>query len=310
MKSLTCLLYIFLLPLLTYSQNYTVPLWEGNIPNYQQTDEKEIRHADDILGISKVQNPDIAVYLPAARHATGQAVIICPGGGYWALAYDWEGTDIARWLNSKGIAGIVLKYRLPTSKSNIVPHLSPLTDAKRAMRLTRWHAAEWNIDTSRIGIMGFSAGGHLASTLGTHFDYGDPGAADPVERISSRPDFMILIYPVISFTKPFMHKGSRDALLGEKPDPELEIYYSNELQVREDTPPTFLVHAGDDDGVPVNNSLVFYEVLREKGIPAEMHIYPKGGHGFSLAIGQGPLEHWTDCCIAWLRSLDAKNLAE
>jgi len=306
MKNLQVLILTVLIPAISYPQNYILPLWNDSVPNYRKSDEKEIRNQDDILGISKVQNPDITVYLPAARHATGQAVVICPGGGYWALAYDWEGTDIARWLNSKGIAGIVLKYRLPTSKSNIVPYLSPLLDAKRAMRLTRWHASEWNIDTARIGIMGFSAGGHLASTLGTHFDYGDPGATDPVDRISSRPDFMILIYPVISFTQKFTHTGSKNALLGEKPDPELVKYYSNELQVRDDTPPTFLVHAGDDDGVPVTNSLAFYQALYAKGIPAEMHIYPKGGHGFSLAIGQGPLEHWTDCCIEWLRSLDHK----
>jgi len=306
MRHLWGLLFSFLVPVISCAQNYTLPLWQGEVPNYQKTDETEIRNEGDILGISKVQTPEIAVYLPAGRHASGQAVVICPGGGYWALAYDWEGMDIARWLNSKGIAGIVLKYRLPTSKSNLIPHLSPLMDAQRALRLTRFQAAGWNIDTSMIGIMGFSAGGHLASTLGTHFDYGDPDAPDPVDRISCRPDFMILIYPVISFTEPFMHTGSQKALLGNNPDPELSKYYSNELQVREDTPPTFLIHAGDDDGVPVANSLAFYQALNEKHIPAEMHIYPEGGHGFSLALGKGHLEHWTDCCIDWLRFLTTR----
>lgn len=306
MRHLWGLLFSILVPAISFAQNYTLPLWQGEVPNYQKTDEKEIRNEGDILGISKVQAPEIAVYLPAGRHASGQAVVICPGGGYWALAYDWEGTDIAKWLNSKGIAGIVLKYRLPTSISNVIPHLSPLMDAQRALRLTRFHAAGWNIDTSMIGIMGFSAGGHLASTLGTHFDYGDPDAPDPVDRISCRPDFMILIYPVISFTESFMHAGSEKALLGNDPDPELFKHYSNELQVREDTPPTFLLHAGDDDGVPVANSLAFYQALNEKNIPAEMHIYPEGGHGFSLALGKGHLEHWTDCCIDWLRFLSAR----
>ena len=163
---------------------------------------------------------------------------------------------------------------------------------------------EWGIDRDNLGIIGFSAGGHLASTAGTHFDSGKPDAVDPVETMSSRPDFMILIYPVITFTDSFMHKGSRNALLGENPDPALIEYYSNELQVTKDTPPTFIVHAGDDKSVPVENSLVFYQSLKDNGVPAEFHIYPEGGHGFSLAIGKGHLETWTDRCIDWLKSLN------
>jgi acetyl esterase/lipase len=197
-----------------------------------------------------VQKPDIAVFLPSKKNATGEAVIVCPGGGYSILAYDWEGSDIARWLNSRGITAFVLKYRLPLSKSNIVPHKSPLMDAQRAMRLVRFNAEKWNIDPGKIGIMGFSAGGHLASTLSTHFDGGDPVSSDPVERMSCRPDFSVLVYPVITFTEEFQHSGSRINLLGEDADESLVRYYSNELQVTEDTPRAILIHADDDTAVP------------------------------------------------------------
>ena len=302
----TLIICSMLLTLLTgvQSQNFKIPLWSGKIPNYQRTAEKEIRDTTDIVRISYVQNPAIEVYLPAKKNATGQAVVICPGGGYWILAYDWEGSDIAKWLNSKGIAAAVLKYRLPVSKSNIIRHKSPLLDASRALRLVRYHAREWNIKEDKIGIMGFSAGGHLASTLGTHFDPGVTDAADPVEMLSCRPDFMILVYPVITFTKSFMHQGSRDALLGDSTDPELVTYFSNELQVKANTPPTFLVHAADDTAVPVENSLIFFQALKDTGIPVEMHIYPEGGHGFSLAVGTYYLGTWTDRCSDWLKRLN------
>jgi len=306
MRNYSVLIIIFLLLINTIclGQNYVLPLWTDNIPNYQKTDEIELRDSTDIVRVSYVQEPNISVYLSSKKIATGQAVVICPGGGYRILAYDWEGSDIAKWLNSKGIAAIVLKYRLPVSKSNIINHKSPLLDAQRAIRLARYHAVEWNIEKDKIGIMGFSAGGHLASTAGTHFDSGRKNAIDPVDSLSSRPDFMILLYPVITFSKPFMHKGSRNALLGENPDPTLIEYYSNELQVKADTPPTFIVHAGDDKSVPIENSLVFYQSLNDNDIPAELHIYPEGGHGFSLAIGKGYLETWTDRCIDWLKWLN------
>ena len=299
-----CILILGLgLQLFACSQETTLPLWpEGKVPNQNKTAEKEKRETTDITRISLVQTPDITVYLPSKKAATGQAVIICPGGGYGILAYDWEGTDPAKWLNSKGIAAIVLKYRLPNSKSNITPHLSPLADAKRALRMVRYNAPKWNIRKDAIGVMGFSAGGHLASTLGTHFDAGDPSSADSVERVSSRPDFMILVYPVISMSKPVMHTGSRNNLIGDKPSEELARLYSNELQVTGETPPTILVHATDDKAVPVENSLLMYGALKEKNVPAEMHIYPKGGHGFGLGIGKGPVETWTDRCIEWLRN--------
>lgn len=287
-----------------YAQDVRMPLYPANaIPNYKRTAEVEKRDTTGTLRISLVQQPDIAVYLPTRGIATGQAVVICPGGGYGVLAYDKEGTDFAKWLNAKGIAAIVLKYRLPNSKSNVVPHLSPLMDAKRAVRLVRANASKWNIRQDKVGIMGFSAGGHLASTLGTHFDAGDPNASDPVERLSSRPDFMILAYPVITMNKAITHAGSRNNLIGPDPSEELVKLYSNEMQVTKETPPTFIVHATDDRGVPVENALSFYQSLKTNGVPAEMHIYPKGGHGFGLAVGQGYLETWTDRLADWLKAM-------
>ncbi|MFK7931988.1 MAG: family 16 glycoside hydrolase [Saprospiraceae bacterium] len=307
MKNALLLLTFLLLAILPVSsQNHLLPLWENDIPNFQATDETEQISEENIIRISKVQQPTIEVYLPAKASATGQAVVICPGGGYQILAYDWEGTDIAKWLNSKGIAGIVLKYRLPTSASQIEPHQSPLLDAKRAMRLVRHHAKEWNIDTEKVGIMGFSAGGHLAATLGTHFDAGIKEATDPIDRISSRPDFMTLIYPVISFTKKF-HSGSKRALIGENPTPEMVHFYSNEFQVGYDAPPTFLIHTSDDQVVPVENSLAFYQALKDKNVPTELHIYPAGGHGFGLAVGRGNLQTWTDRLADWLAQLNEND---
>jgi acetyl esterase/lipase len=176
-------------------------------------------------------------------------------------------------------------------------------DAKRAIRIIRANAPKWGINKNRIGIMGFSAGGHLASTLGTHFDEGDPNAADTIDRVSSRPDFMVLVYPVISMSKPIMHAGSRNNLIGDKPSDDLAKLYSNELQVTKQTPPTFLVHATDDRTVPVENSLLFYQALKDNGVPAEMHIYPVGGHGFGLALGKGYLESWTERLVDWMRGL-------
>jgi len=282
-------------------QNQILPLWEGDPPNYQETGEVTIFDTADIVRVRNVQKPDIAIFLPSKKNATGEAVVICPGGGYGILAYDWEGSDIARWLNSNGIAAFVLKYRLPGSKSNIVPHKSPLMDAQRAMRMVRSHAEKWNIDPAKIGIMGFSAGGHLASTLSTHYDGGDSSSPDPVEQESCRPDFSVLVYPVISFTEDFQHSGSRINLIGKDADEEMVNYFSNELQVTKDTPPAILIHSDDDKAVPVENSIVYYKALRANQVGSELHIYPYGGHGYSLAIGQGHLASWPDRVIDWIR---------
>jgi acetyl esterase/lipase len=288
-----------------FGQEISMSLWElGKIPNWHKTNESEVTNVSKIVKISLVQNPEITIFLPSKRSATGQAVIICPGGGYRILAYDWEGTDIAKWLNSKGIAAFVLKYRLPNSKSNIIPDQSPLIDAKRAIKLVRANAQKWNLKTDKIGIMGFSAGGHLASMAGTHFDFGIENSTDSIEKFSSRPDFLVLLYPVITMSKNTMHAGSRNNLIGEKPDFKLANFYSAELQVTKETPPTFLVHASDDAVVPVNNSLLFYNALINNGVYTEMHIYPKGGHGFGLAKGIAETESCTDRCIDWLKGLN------
>lgn len=307
-KQLFFLLAIIGVSSLISAQEIKLKLWPDGVPNYQKTDEVEKQELTDrLLKVSYVQDPDITVYLPSKGNATGEAVVICPGGGYWILAYDWEGTDIAKYFNSKGIAAIVLKYRLPVSKSNIVPHQSPLMDAQRAIRITRFNADEWGIDKNKIGIMGFSAGGHLASTVATHFDLGKKDSVDPIDKMSCRPDFAVLVYPVISFTGEFKHSGSKKALLGEDPDPELVKYYSNELQVTKDTPPTILIHSQDDKGVPVENSLVFYKALRDNDVQASMHLYPYGGHGYSLALNKGYLATWPDRVTEWIKNLSMEK---
>ncbi len=283
------------------AQNNIMQLWEGDPPNYRETGEVTVWDTADIVRIRNVQYPDIAIFLPSKKNATGEGVVICPGGGYAGLAYDWEGSDIAHRLNAAGIAAFVLKYRLPRSKSNIVQYKSPLMDAQRAMRLVRYHAARWHVDPGKIGIMGFSAGGHLASTLSTHYDTGNPGSEDPVERMSCRPDYSILVYPVISFQDEITNMGTRDYLLSTDPDPVLVRHFSNELQVTSDTPPAILVHSDDDTAVPVENSLAYYRALRVHHIPSEVHIYPYGGHGFSLAIGKGYLSTWPDRVVEWIR---------
>jgi acetyl esterase/lipase len=304
--SLLLLLTVFMIQNLS-AQHYIIPLWSGEIPNSQKSGDVEmIDNSAGLMGYHLVQNPDIKVFLPTKRNSTGQALIICPGGGYQGLAYDWEGLDYAKYLNTIGVAGIVLKYRLPVSKSNVIPYKSPLMDVQRAIRITRFNAAKWNIDPKKIGVMGSSAGGHLASTAGTHFDYGNTEVKDSIERMSCRPDFMVLMYPVITFTEPYTHKGSRDNLLGKNADPKLVTEFSNELQVRDDTPPAFIVHGDDDTGVPVENSLMFYTALRKHKISAELHIYSEGGHGFGLAVNKGHHEFWPQACHEWLKWLNTQ----
>lgn len=256
--------------------------------------------APGAVGDKEGDIPTLTVYLPPSDQATGAAVVICPGGGYGHLAMDHEGHQVAQWLNSFGVAGFILTYR---HRGTGYGHPVPMQDAQRAMRLVRSRAKDRGIDPARIGIMGFSAGGHLASTVGTHFDTGQPGADDPVERMSCRPDFMILVYPVISFVEPFTHAGSRKNLLGPDPDKALAESLSNEKQVTAETPPTFLVHGTDDKGVPVENSVQFYLALRKAGVPVEMHLYVHGPHGFGLGKPGEATATWPAQCEAWLRGL-------
>jgi acetyl esterase/lipase len=242
--------------------------------------------------------PVLFMTRPAAEVATRTAVVICPGGGYDHLAIDKEGHKFAEWFNSFGVTAFVLQYRHHGTGHQ---HPVPRMDAKRAMRTVRARSAEWNIDPTKIGVIGFSAGGHLASTLGTHFDAGDPAAADPIERVSSRPDFMILCYPVISMSAGFTHCESRESLLGREPDEALVRSLSGELQVTPDTPPTFLFQTDADTTVPAENSVAFYLALRRAGVPAELHVYQNGPHGVGLAKDLPGTCTWPDRCREWLK---------
>ena len=283
----------------------TIFLWPEKVPNQREINEKEIQFENDILKISNVQNPTLEIYLPAKSIRTGKAVIIFPGGGYQFLAYDWEGTDFAKALNSKGIAAFVLKYRLPNSKSIIDPKWAPLQDAQRAIRLVRANSEKWNVKLNQIGVMGFSAGGHLASTLGTLYSEKTlKNFLDSIDEINARPDFMALIYPVISFDKKYYHGGSKNNLIGPDSSIELVKKFSTNLNVNADTPPTFLLHTADDRAVPVHNSLLFYEALIKNKVPAEMHLFPVGGHGFGLARGKGALEEWPNLLFDWILGLN------
>ncbi len=241
--------------------------------------------------------PVLFLTRPAADVATDAAVIVCPGGGYGHLSMDKEGSKVAEWLNSFGATAFVLRYRHAGTGHQ---YPTPMLVGQREIRSVRTRAAEWGLVREMIGVMGFSAGGHLASTLGTYFDAGDPAAADPVDRASSRPDFMILCYPVISLTADYTHTGSRDNLLGKNPDAELVRSLSNELQVTSETPPAFLFHTDEDSGVPPENSVVFYEALHRAGVPAELHIYRNGGHGVGMAQDIPGTRDWPDRCRAWI----------
>jgi len=252
--------------------------------------------APGALGSAPEDQPSITPYVLPKGTGSGTAVVICPGGGYQNLSMDKEGYQVAKWLNTLGVSAFVLKYRLGPRYH----HPIELGDAQRAIRIVRSRAAQYGLQADRIGIMGFSAGGHLASTAGTHYDAGNPSAADPLDRPGSRPDFLILCYPVISFGT-FAHVGSRRNLLGNDPDPKLVENLSNELQVTKDTPTTFLYHTTNDNVVPVENSILFYSALRKAGVPAEMHIYERGPHGVGLAQTDPVLATWPGRLADWLK---------
>jgi acetyl esterase/lipase len=269
-----------------------VKLWPGGAPGAKGDDPVK-----DV--------PTLSVFLPPPDAATGSAVVVCPGGGYGGLAIDHEGKQVAEWLNSIGVAAFVLKYRLAPQYHQ--PAM--MQDVNRAIRVVRQGASKWGLDAGRIGLMGFSAGGHLASTGGTHFDAGQADAEDPIERASSRPDRLMLIYPVIAMATPYTHQGSNKNLLGENPPEDLVKFYSNEQQVTPETPPTFLAHTNEDKAVPPENSLLFALALRKAGVPLELHVFEKGQHGLGLGSGAkqyniGPdpaFQAWPKLCEAWLK---------
>jgi acetyl esterase/lipase len=260
----------------------TIVLWPGGAPG--------------ALGTSAADAPKLTVYRAAA--ASGTAVVVCPGGGYRNLASDHEGKQVAEWLNTLGVTAFVLQYRVGPRYR----HPAPLLDGQRALRLVRAQAGAYGVDPARVGVLGFSAGGHLASTLATHEGAGDVAAPDPIDRLSARPDFAVLAYPVITMAGAFAHRGSRDHLIGDPADPKLADELSSERRVTSRTPPTFLFHTADDATVPVQNSLAFYEALLAAKVPAELHVFPHGHHGVGLAQSDPVLSRWPELCAVWLRA--------
>jgi acetyl esterase/lipase len=270
----------------TLQDGQTIPLWTGPAPG--------------ALGTGDADVPAMTVYLPRATSATMPAVIVCPGGGYAVLAANHEGRQVANYLNSLGIAAFVLRYRLGPRYH----HPIELGDAQRAIRTLRARATAWRLDDTRIGIMGFSAGGHLAMSASTHFDGGNANSSDAVDRAGSRPDFAILGYPVISLTETWTHRGSRTNLLGDNPDAATAGRLSGENAVSKATPPTFIFHTDADTVVPAENSVYYYLALRKAGVPAEMHVFEKGPHGVGLANSDAALSEWSKLMANWLRVRD------
>ncbi len=288
--------FVLILSWQTVSAQEFIPLWDKNkMPN-----SREIKLVDKIENerISQVGIPGMYAFFPSLQENKGAAVVICPGGGYSHLAYIISGTQLAKWFNSMGVSAFVLKYRLPNSPDLKERQIAPLQDAQRALRIVRSNAKKWSIKLDNIGVMGTSAGGHLAATLGTSTE--DVSAnGDALDKVAFNPNFMILISPVISM-RSYAHAGSRKNLLGENPAKDLIEKYSAELQVKSTTPPTFIVHAFDDKAVSIRNSLMFYEALLDKNVSASIHIFPQGGHAIALRNNPGSTETWTKLCEMWL----------
>lgn len=283
----------------SYSQE-EMPLYKGKIPNSRPSPNQQSTavNGNGIEIIEKTSRPTLTVYLPDAGKATGKAVIVLPGGGYSILASKHEGSDVAKRFNEMGITAFVLKYRMPSDQWMVHKEIGPLQDAQRAIQLVRQNAAKWKIDKNSIGILGFSAGGHLASTAGTHFS---KAYIPNKKKTSLRPDFMILVYPVITMIDSARHEGSTRNLLGDSASEEQLKEYSNELQVTANTPPTFLVHAKDDP-VSVRNTMLFAEALEAKGVPHEVLLYETGGHGFGMVNKDSDIR-WMDRVEEWIKNM-------
>ena len=293
-------LFLIMIAHLTAKSQPVIPLYEGKIPHSIPCSavEKSSIGSDKVLTVVNITHPTLSIYLPPLGGKPRTAVLICPGGGYAFVSAGHEGSEVAEAFNKLGIAAFVLRYRLPDDACMTDKKEVPLMDAQQAIYLIRKHAAQWNIDTSKLGVMGFSAGGHVASSLGTHFNEAVlPGLKDA----DLRPDFMMLIYPVISMQDSIAHMGSRDNLLGKDPDSASIREFSGEEQVSAATPPTFLVQASDDEVVNPQNSIVFYEALLKNHVPAELHLYEKGGHGFGLH-NPTTRDRWFDRCIHWMQA--------
>ncbi|MEZ5103522.1 MAG: alpha/beta hydrolase [Draconibacterium sp.] len=292
MKALSLICFVLLLFNVPLKAQQIIPLYEGAIPGEIPYDYQEINNN----GIyQKVSKPDLTLYIPENADTGRTAIVICPGGGYGAVCASYEGHDIARAMNEKGVAAFVLKYRLPSDKTCSNKSIAPLQDAQRAIKIVRDNAKKWGINPNKIGIIGFSAGGHLASTAGTHFT---KSYIQNDESTNLRPDFMMLIYPVISMQPGLTHAGSCENLLGKNPTRELLDLFSNEKQVTENTPQAFLTHAMDDDVVAIENSIRFYEALKAKNVPADMHLFSSGKHGFPLEPAKS---NWLGYAFQWMK---------
>lgn len=292
--------FIMMIGAMNVKAQEVFPLYLTEIPNSKPSVDKEISTTseDGILRISNVSRPTLTAYFPPPGKANGDAIIVCPGGGYSILAAGHEGADVAKRLNELGITAFVLKYRIPNSEWMVNPEIGPLQDAQRAVQMVRQNAKKWKINKKSIGILGFSAGGHLASTAGTHFS---KSYIPNKKKTSLRPDFMVLIYPVVSFSDSIGHIGSRENLLGKDASPEKIREYSNELQVTNKTPPTFMVHA-KDDGVDYRNTIVFADALNAKGVFSEVLLFEIGGHGFGLINKSSDIQ-WIERMAQWLKKL-------
>ena len=292
------LLFLFLMTHIFVKAQKQIPLYDGPIPNSKETIDREYTDtpAPNILIVHRISKPTLTIFEPPKEKSNGTAVVICPGGGYSIVAIGHEGFDVARRFNEMGVTAFVVKYRIPDDSVMIDRTIGPLQDAERAMQYVREHAKQYHLNKNKIGIMGFSAGGHLASTEGTH--YKNVVIANK-RKTNLRPDFMILVYPVISFTDSLMHQGSRNNLLGKNINAARVNEYSNELQIDKNTPPTFLVHAKDDNTVKFQNSQAFYDALQKNGVPAEIYYYEKGGHGFGMNNPTSTVK-WMDLVQQWM----------
>ena len=286
--------------IIVHAQDKKIPLWEGQIPGeiIVNREENEVYKDNELQSTSDVTVPTISIFTPTDVKANGTAVIIFPGGGYSHLSMNKEGKKVAKWLNSFGITAYLLKYRMPSDLTMRDKTIGPLQDAQEAVRMVRRNAKKWNLDSNKIGVIGFSAGGHLAATLSTNFS---EITYESLDNTSPRPDFTILIYPVISMKNEIANKGSKEKLLGLNPSGELIKKFSSDLNVNSTTPNTFIAHATDDQSVPVENSINYYLALKNNKIQCELHLYEKGGHGFGLGV-LDTSKNWTQDCENWMKS--------
>lgn len=288
-----------------FGQSEVIELWGGEVPgSIPNSSYRQVVDSTNWIKIREITKPSIQVYPAPVDKNTGTGIVVCPGGSYYGVSFINEGIEVAKWLNGLGISAFVLHYRLPDDVIMTNKSIAPMQDGQEAIRMVRRHAKEWGVDPHKIGIMGFSAGGHLASTVSTHFD---EKVYESVDTISARPDFSVLIYPVISMDLSITHQESRENLIGKNPSPEMVKHFSNELHITDKTPPTFMVHSIDDGAVPVENSIEYALALKKNEIPCELHIYEQGGHGYGLGKYGGTVSTWSEASGKWLKTRGLVN---